>query len=248
MDQIWILGESSSRDCEHQRSNSEQHQQFGKTHHFCQSIYSRKKTASYSVVDEAQRIICTVCILTQTLLSRGSGILPIRSSVAFIPVSAAALPGYRATPTINAKLPFDFFFPFVWFNCSFCLFKLPHKHWYTVWSSLVLLLDHQSATVYCVNNVHLSFPCFIIKFNTWFHIFFSVLEIIVYIFDNRSYRTLKSHLDVVLCTSHHSVFHLFTGALDFMAWKSLTCIYWKFMMQVQSLNLSPSPQRQEWWH
>ncbi|CAI5682202.1 tectonic-1 isoform X1 [Oreochromis niloticus] len=48
-----------------------------------------------------------------TLLSRGSGILPIRSSVAFIPVSAAALPGYRATPTINAKLPFDFFFPFV---------------------------------------------------------------------------------------------------------------------------------------
>lgn len=48
-----------------------------------------------------------------TLLSRGSGILQIRSSVAFIPVSAAALPGYRATPTINAKLPFDFFFPFV---------------------------------------------------------------------------------------------------------------------------------------
>ncbi|XP_042070374.1 tectonic-1-like, partial [Haplochromis burtoni] len=48
-----------------------------------------------------------------TLLSRGSSVLPIRSSVAFIPVSAAALPGYRATPTINAKLPFDFFFPFV---------------------------------------------------------------------------------------------------------------------------------------
>uniref|UniRef100_A0A3P8RXJ8 Tectonic family member 1 n=1 Tax=Amphiprion percula TaxID=161767 RepID=A0A3P8RXJ8_AMPPE len=48
-----------------------------------------------------------------TLLSGGSGVLPIRSSVAFIPVSAAALPGYRATPTIDAKLPFDFFFPFV---------------------------------------------------------------------------------------------------------------------------------------
>ncbi|XP_072252391.1 tectonic-1 [Leuresthes tenuis] len=47
------------------------------------------------------------------LLSGTSGVLPIRSSVAFIPISAAALPGYRATPTINAKLPFDFFFPFV---------------------------------------------------------------------------------------------------------------------------------------
>ncbi|KAM6923498.1 LOW QUALITY PROTEIN: tectonic-1-like [Xenentodon cancila] len=46
-------------------------------------------------------------------LSGGSSILPIRSSVAFTPVSANALPGYRATPTINAKLPFDFFFPFV---------------------------------------------------------------------------------------------------------------------------------------
>ncbi|XP_039975094.1 tectonic-1 isoform X3 [Xiphias gladius] len=47
------------------------------------------------------------------LSSGGSSILSIRISAAFIPVSAAALPGYRATPTINAKLPFDFFFPFV---------------------------------------------------------------------------------------------------------------------------------------
>ncbi|XP_045886798.1 tectonic-1-like isoform X2 [Micropterus dolomieu] len=47
------------------------------------------------------------------LLPGGSSILSIRSSVTFIPVSAAALPGYRATPTINAQLPFDFFFPFV---------------------------------------------------------------------------------------------------------------------------------------
>ncbi|XP_023273615.1 tectonic-1 isoform X1 [Seriola lalandi dorsalis] len=42
-----------------------------------------------------------------------SSFLSVRTSVAFIPVSAAALPGYRVTPTINAKLPFDFFFPFV---------------------------------------------------------------------------------------------------------------------------------------
>ncbi|XP_054879276.1 tectonic-1-like [Poeciliopsis prolifica] len=47
------------------------------------------------------------------LLSGGSSIVPVRSSVAFIPVSAAAVPGYRAVPSINAKLPFDFFFPFV---------------------------------------------------------------------------------------------------------------------------------------
>ncbi|XP_058506418.1 tectonic-1 isoform X2 [Solea solea] len=48
-----------------------------------------------------------------TLLSGGSSITSITTSVAFIPVSAPALPGYRATPTINAKLPYDFFFPFV---------------------------------------------------------------------------------------------------------------------------------------
>ncbi|XP_041846206.1 tectonic-1 [Melanotaenia boesemani] len=47
-----------------------------------------------------------------TVLS-SSSILPVSSSVAFIPASAAAVPGYRATPTIDAKLPFDFFFPFV---------------------------------------------------------------------------------------------------------------------------------------
>uniref|UniRef100_UPI0037E71082 tectonic-1 n=1 Tax=Semicossyphus pulcher TaxID=241346 RepID=UPI0037E71082 len=47
------------------------------------------------------------------LLSAGSSILSVSSSVTFTAVSAAALPGYRATPTINAKLPFDFFFPFV---------------------------------------------------------------------------------------------------------------------------------------
>uniref|UniRef100_A0AAY4EDN6 Tectonic-1 n=1 Tax=Denticeps clupeoides TaxID=299321 RepID=A0AAY4EDN6_9TELE len=37
----------------------------------------------------------------------------VTSSVAFIDVSAQADAGYKATPTIDAKLPFDFFFPFV---------------------------------------------------------------------------------------------------------------------------------------
>uniref|UniRef100_A0A1A7Z8B5 Tectonic family member 1 n=1 Tax=Nothobranchius furzeri TaxID=105023 RepID=A0A1A7Z8B5_NOTFU len=47
------------------------------------------------------------------VLSGGSAVYPIRSSVSFIPVSAPAVPGLRATPTFNAKLPFDFFYPFV---------------------------------------------------------------------------------------------------------------------------------------
>ncbi|XP_074503945.1 tectonic-1 [Sebastes fasciatus] len=66
---------------------------------------------------QAQIVSIKEVIQTNTtsldMLSGGSSILSIRSSVAFIPVSAAALPGYRATPTIDAKLPFDFFFPFV---------------------------------------------------------------------------------------------------------------------------------------
>nr|XP_049595867.1 tectonic-1 isoform X2 [Syngnathus scovelli] len=44
---------------------------------------------------------------------RGSDALSIQSSVSFKEISAAALSGYRATPTINAKMPIDFFFPFL---------------------------------------------------------------------------------------------------------------------------------------
>ncbi|XP_043924570.1 tectonic-1 [Protopterus annectens] len=40
-------------------------------------------------------------------------ILEILTSVTFIDVSAPAEPGYRAQPTIDAKLPYDFFYPFV---------------------------------------------------------------------------------------------------------------------------------------
>ncbi|XP_068181555.1 tectonic-1-like isoform X2 [Antennarius striatus] len=47
------------------------------------------------------------------LTSKGSSVLPIRSSVAFLPVSVAATPAYRATPTIDAKLPSDFFSPVI---------------------------------------------------------------------------------------------------------------------------------------
>ncbi|KAA8589194.1 hypothetical protein FQN60_010539, partial [Etheostoma spectabile] len=66
---------------------------------------------------QAQIVSIKEVIQTNTtsldMLSGGSSSLSVRSSVAFVPVSAAALPGSRATPTINARLPFDFFFPFV---------------------------------------------------------------------------------------------------------------------------------------
>uniref|UniRef100_A0A665VHM9 Tectonic family member 1 n=1 Tax=Echeneis naucrates TaxID=173247 RepID=A0A665VHM9_ECHNA len=48
-----------------------------------------------------------------TSLQSGDSSLSIRTSVAFIPMSAAAFPGFRVTPTIDAKLPFNFFYPFV---------------------------------------------------------------------------------------------------------------------------------------
>ncbi|CAG5993474.1 unnamed protein product [Menidia menidia] len=66
---------------------------------------------------QAQIVSIEEVITTNTsdlvLLTGGSGVLPIRSSVAFTATAAAARKGYRATPTIDAKLPFDFFFPFV---------------------------------------------------------------------------------------------------------------------------------------
>ncbi|XP_061582427.1 tectonic-1-like [Cololabis saira] len=66
---------------------------------------------------QAQIVSVTEIIQTNTSslasLSGGSSSFPVSSSVSFLPVSAEPLPGYRATPTIDAKLPFDFFFPFV---------------------------------------------------------------------------------------------------------------------------------------
>ncbi|XP_048874665.1 tectonic-1 [Brienomyrus brachyistius] len=46
-------------------------------------------------------------------LTGGNRVALISTSVTFVDVSAPPQPGYRAPPTIDAKLPFDFFFPFV---------------------------------------------------------------------------------------------------------------------------------------
>ncbi|XP_062416683.1 tectonic-1 isoform X2 [Pungitius pungitius] len=51
--------------------------------------------------------------ITSLDMSGGNSIFSIRTSVAFTSSSAPGLPGYRATPKINANLPFDFFYPFV---------------------------------------------------------------------------------------------------------------------------------------
>ncbi|KAJ6656694.1 hypothetical protein lerEdw1_003581 [Lerista edwardsae] len=58
----------------------------------------------------------TVTVLTAPLPqvdSASERTVQILTSVTFVDVSAPAEPGYRARPTIEAKLPYDFFFPFV---------------------------------------------------------------------------------------------------------------------------------------
>ncbi|XP_024116186.1 tectonic-1 isoform X1 [Oryzias melastigma] len=83
------------------------------------SLHLEIQWTKYGSLENPQAQIVSITEIIQTnssslpLLTAGGSSLPVRSSVAFIPVSADALPGYRATPTINAKLPFDFFFPFV---------------------------------------------------------------------------------------------------------------------------------------
>ncbi|KFR16246.1 Tectonic-1, partial [Opisthocomus hoazin] len=76
-----------------------------------------KWTKYGSLVNPQARIVnVTATIATTTLKQLPSGrerTIPVRSSVVFTDLSPPAEPGYRAWPTINAKLPFDFFFPFV---------------------------------------------------------------------------------------------------------------------------------------
>ncbi|XP_010209563.1 PREDICTED: tectonic-1 [Tinamus guttatus] len=70
-----------------------------------------------SLVNPQARIVnVTATVTTATLNQLPSGrerIVPITSSVVFTDISSPAEPGYKARPTINVKLPFDFFFPFV---------------------------------------------------------------------------------------------------------------------------------------
>ncbi|KFV77320.1 Tectonic-1, partial [Dryobates pubescens] len=76
-----------------------------------------KWTKYGSLVNPQARIVnVTAKITTTTLKQLPSGrerTIPVMSSVVFTDVSSPAVPGYKAWPTINVKLPFDFFFPFV---------------------------------------------------------------------------------------------------------------------------------------
>ncbi|XP_010295219.1 PREDICTED: tectonic-1 [Phaethon lepturus] len=76
-----------------------------------------KWTKYGSLVNPQARIVnVTATITTSTFKQLPWGrerTIPITSSVFFTDISSPAEPGYKARPTINAKLPFDFFFPFV---------------------------------------------------------------------------------------------------------------------------------------
>ncbi|NWV38786.1 TECT1 protein, partial [Grantiella picta] len=76
-----------------------------------------KWTKYGSLVNPQARIVnVTATVTTTTLKQLPSGrerIIPVTTSVVFTDISSPAEPGYKAWPTINIKLPFDFFYPFV---------------------------------------------------------------------------------------------------------------------------------------
>nr|XP_042708392.1 tectonic-1 isoform X2 [Chrysemys picta bellii] len=74
------------------------------------SKYGSLVNAQAKIVNVSATVITT--ILAQTNFG-SERTIQIASSVTFIDVSTPAEPGYKAQPTIDAKLPFDFFFPFV---------------------------------------------------------------------------------------------------------------------------------------
>ncbi|NXL90502.1 TECT1 protein, partial [Alectura lathami] len=76
-----------------------------------------KWTKYGSLVNPQARIVNVTATTTSTTLKQlpvgRERTIPITSSVVFTDISSPAEPGYKAWPTINAKLPHDFFFPFV---------------------------------------------------------------------------------------------------------------------------------------
>ncbi|XP_069475645.1 tectonic-1 [Ambystoma mexicanum] len=67
-----------------------------------------------SLVNPQAKIESVTETMTYVTVEPGNGnIYQISSLVTFVDISASAQAGYRAQPTIDAKLPFDFFYPFV---------------------------------------------------------------------------------------------------------------------------------------
>uniref|UniRef100_A0A8C8RK28 Tectonic family member 1 n=1 Tax=Pelusios castaneus TaxID=367368 RepID=A0A8C8RK28_9SAUR len=75
-----------------------------------------KWTKYGSLVNPQAKIVNISATVITTILAqtnfRSERTIDVASSVTFIDVSTPAEPGYKARPTIDAKLPFDFFFPF----------------------------------------------------------------------------------------------------------------------------------------
>ncbi|NXD77195.1 TECT1 protein, partial [Halcyon senegalensis] len=75
-----------------------------------------KWTKYGSLVNPQARIVSVTATIASTtwkqLPSGRERTIPVTSSVVFTDISPPAEPGYKAWPTINVKLPFDFFFPF----------------------------------------------------------------------------------------------------------------------------------------
>nr|XP_048676900.1 tectonic-1 isoform X1 [Caretta caretta]XP_048676902.1 tectonic-1 isoform X1 [Caretta caretta] len=76
-----------------------------------------KWTKYGSLINPQAKIVNVSATVITTILAQthfgSERTIQIASSVTFIDVSTPAEPGYKAPPTIDAKLPFDFFFPFV---------------------------------------------------------------------------------------------------------------------------------------
>nr|XP_025045172.1 tectonic-1 [Pelodiscus sinensis] len=76
-----------------------------------------KWTKYGSLVNPQAKIMnVSAMVITAALAQSNFGserTIQIASSVTFVDVSTPAEPGYKAKPTIDAKLPFDFFFPFI---------------------------------------------------------------------------------------------------------------------------------------
>uniref|UniRef100_A0A8C3SID9 Tectonic family member 1 n=1 Tax=Chelydra serpentina TaxID=8475 RepID=A0A8C3SID9_CHESE len=74
-----------------------------------------KWTKYGSLVNPQAKIVnVSATVITTILTNFGSErTIQIASSVTFVDVSTPAEPGYKVQPTIDAKLPFDFFFPFI---------------------------------------------------------------------------------------------------------------------------------------
>ncbi|NXP41001.1 TECT1 protein, partial [Leiothrix lutea] len=76
-----------------------------------------KWTKYGSLVNPQARIVNVTATISSTTLkqlpSARERIIPVTSSVVFTDISSPAEPSYKAWPTIDIKLPFDFFYPFV---------------------------------------------------------------------------------------------------------------------------------------